>query len=286
MRKGTGILVVTLMLLMALMVTAAGAAAQPAPCPENQWTGAVDTNWDNLGNWSCGEVPSGVDAVAVIPVVVSGNYPVVPHPYTVTLLSLEVMENASFDLNGQGFEVASLINDGTLMDSRNLAIQSEVVPPTEFFRTNNYIGLILTRNVGGGLNNPGIVDVTIKGTQYCDSANSTIKRCFDINPAQTTNVSINAAFPFDTWELPGGMVCNQLQMYHWTGNDWLVAGSNAGNDCETIETPYFAISANNIDSFSPFVGAPGTPTAVSLVESAPKRRQIRYCYMVLQPSLP
>jgi hypothetical protein len=28
------------------------------PCPTNTWTGAVNSSWENPGNWSCGIVPN------------------------------------------------------------------------------------------------------------------------------------------------------------------------------------------------------------------------------------
>lgn len=81
----------------------------------NNWTGAVNTEFNNNGNWSCGLLPSANDDV-VIP---SGapRYPVLSSNLSpnVSIKNLIIQSGASLTLNGQNLNISdTLIINGTL----------------------------------------------------------------------------------------------------------------------------------------------------------------------------
>jgi hypothetical protein len=88
--------------------TAASLAVTVTP---NTWTGAVSTNWNTAGNWSCGSVPvNGSD------VVIDPNAVRAPNLTTnVTLSDLEIPAGKTFDING-----TTLTLDGTFTGEGSL----------------------------------------------------------------------------------------------------------------------------------------------------------------------
>lgn len=248
--------------LLLLMIGTVSADVQ-ATCT---WTGATDTDWGTTSNWSgCGGVVPDGDDTVIIPGGLS-NYPIVSLSDNIDVDNLTVDAGASLDLNGRSINVDdTLINNGTLIDRRTI---NTVIPSTFFFATGDYLGLILSRNIGGGLSNPGVVEVMIKGNQSsCTTGSTTIGRCFEINPTVTSNISINAAFVFDPAEL-NGLDCNTLSAFRFNGSTWEPAGSHIVNDCETSFSPQYSVTMGNITDFSPFVVSSGTPTAVNLIDFA------------------
>ncbi len=267
MNKKFFVLFLTIFLLLMLIgsVSAGQEAQEAPPCFTNTWTGSVDQDWGTDGNWSCGSVPTIVSSV-IIPVTASPNFPVVNAPDDISVNNLTVDSGASLDLNGRNIFVASsLVNNGTLIDRREIAT-ANLTFDTCFFCTGGYAGLILSRNEIGGFNNPGVVEVQIKGNQTsCATGSTTISRCFDIQPTETNNISINAIFIFDPTEL-NGLVCDQLQIYRYNGSSWVPAGTHILNDCKsTLLSPDYSIVTAGITDFSPFAGSTGTPTAVNLI---------------------
>lgn len=262
MNKKVGISVLFCCLMGLLMVGTAAAAA-PDACPtDNEWTGAVDSDWSNSSNWDCDAVPDESTNV-----VVPAGMPNMPAAdQTVHVENLTVDAGATFHLDGQLLIVDSdLNNNGTLIDKK--AISQDALPNgTCFFCTGNYAGLMLSR--ADSPSNPAAVQVEIKGNQgTCDNQNSTIGRCFDISPTQTSDVSIDAIFYFLPSEL-NSLTCSQLQMYHWDGSAWEAAGTHISNDCETTTDLEYNIRTDDITDFSPFAGSVGVPLSVSIVDIA------------------
>ncbi len=258
MKTKAGFSIIFLFLLLLLM-TGVAAAAVPVACPtDNEWTGAVDADWSNSDNWDCDAVPDETTNV-VIPAT-AANFPVADQ--TIHVENLMIDAGASFNLAGQLLIVDSkLTNNGTLIDQRDISLDG--LPNGRcFFCTGGYVGIMLSRK--NSPSDPGDVRVEIIGNQgTCDNENSTIGRCFDIQPTQTSNVSIDAIFYFLPAEL-NGLTCTQLQMYHWDGSGWSSAGNHVSNDCETSTDPEYNIRTDGITDFSPFAGSVGTPLAISL----------------------
>lgn len=251
MKKHFTILILGIALLI-LMVSTAG-ATPPSIC---NWTGAVSTVWSNTGNWDCAMVPDSTIDV-VIPASACPNFPVADQAIHVNNFTVD--DGASFDLSAESFVVDGVLtNNGTLIDKFAVSVS-----PTYscFFCTGGYKGLELSRDTGAGLSNPASIEVHIAGNQAtCVVGDTTIGRCFEIIPTQTTNVSIDAKFYFSASEL-NGLTCGSLSAFHYNGASWNPAGSLVTNDCVT--DPY-SNTTSNITSFSPFVLDTGTPLAISL----------------------
>ena len=95
------------------------------------WTGAIGTDWNDPGNWSPAEVPDSGSLTGhhvIIPVVISGNYPVV----TANSLarSVTVASGASVtiavggDLKVFGSDTDGYINGGTLVNNGTFRVDS------------------------------------------------------------------------------------------------------------------------------------------------------------------
>ncbi|MGB5061339.1 MAG: hypothetical protein WBO48_21740, partial [Candidatus Promineifilaceae bacterium] len=81
----------TLFIIIAGFVTVVGLLLQgpeTAVAEMCQWTGAVNTDWNNAGNWSCAIVPGANDEVILDNSVVSGSYSIIlPGSATTTTIS-------------------------------------------------------------------------------------------------------------------------------------------------------------------------------------------------------
>ncbi len=157
--------------------------------------------------------------------------------------------------NGGALTVTgSLQNNGTLRQTQPVA-GSDVV---SFVNAGGYGGL--TMKAGG--QNLGNTVVTIRGHQNCTSVpNETVRRCFDITPEFMPAVGITMTFAFDDSEIPGGMSCETLSLYHWNGSGWDGIIPTVRDCTQSLNV----VTVENVTSFSPFVlRSPDSPTAVTL----------------------
>jgi len=117
----------------------------------------------------------------------------------------------------------------------------------------------LTLNANGS--DLGETTVTIKGNRDCtDVTGETVKRCFNITPANTTGRNATVSFYFAASELSGN-TCTTLDAYHWNGSGWDLE-STATRNCST--EPYM-VQSNAVSDFSPFVlKSDSVPTSVEL----------------------
>jgi hypothetical protein len=173
---------------------------------------------------------------------------------TITLYNMTVnsgstlVDLAEFHVNG------TLTNDGALQKTQDVNGSSDV----SFFNTGGYGGLTLNAS-GSDL---GATTVTIKGDQDCTNvAGETVRRCFDIAPANTTGRKATVTFYFAASELSGN-TCSTLDAYHWNGGGWDPAESTASRNCSS--EPY-SIQSTGVSDFSPFaLKSDSGPTAVTL----------------------
>jgi hypothetical protein len=152
----------------------------------------------------------------------------------------------------------TLTNNGALQRTQTVNGSSDV----SFFNTGGYGGVILNAN-GTDL---GSTTVTIKGNQDCTSgtSGSSVKRCFDIAPANTSGLNATMRLYFSASEL-GSTTCSGMQVWRWNGSSWETAGTSPSRQCTT--EPYY-VQVTGVSSFSPFVAdndEPGAgPTVVTL----------------------
>ena len=164
------------------------------------------------------------------------------------------VNNGSTLLDAAEFTVdGTLTNNGTLQKTQVVTGTSDV----SFFNTGGYGGLTLNANG----TNLGSTEVNIRGNQDCTAAaGETVKRCFNITPATTTDRDATITFYFDSSEIPASQSCSNLNAYHWNGSSW--ASLNV-SDRDCTSTPR-SLTVTGVGSFSPFVLGESGPTAVTL----------------------
>ncbi|MDP3930423.1 MAG: T9SS type A sorting domain-containing protein [Bacteroidota bacterium] len=136
----------------------------------NFWTGAISTNWNNTGNWSCGVLPT-ANTDAIINNV--SNLPIISDS-TMTCFKLSIAPGASLTLNNAASKLAiygntelngSLINaNGTIAFAGN-TLQN--IPGNSFHKLeiNNATGTQITGNVQV-VNQINLVNGTIQLNQF------------------------------------------------------------------------------------------------------------------------
>jgi hypothetical protein len=137
----------------------------------NNWTGAVNTAWNTPGNWECGVVPT-LLLNANIPVVVSGNYPVIDGADGIaSCKDITVADGASVTISGDGegtLQIAGTITNAGVMDATDgtvamLGTSAQVIP-ADTFETNTLRNLTINNafgiTLGGATDLTGILTLT------------------------------------------------------------------------------------------------------------------------------
>ena len=89
------------------------------------WTGAVNTNWDNAGNWDNG-VPA-ANYIVIFPAGTTGNITRVAQSGNITLTGLEIQGNATVRFVLQGAAKTITIANGP--NFNDFAIAAPANPP-------------------------------------------------------------------------------------------------------------------------------------------------------------
>jgi hypothetical protein len=252
---------------------------RPAGAAGPTWTGATNSDWAEAGNWS-GGLPGGGDT-ATIPNV--ANQPVIGAATDTAIGGLTIQSGALVTVNGaltlgslggdgsltvHGLLVVTgdaftlngvLTNHGELRQSREVTSAAEIA----FLGAGGYGGVVINAN---GLD-LGSTEVRIKGNQDCTTvAGETVKRCFDIEPTNTTGLDATVTFYFASSEIPAGQSCGNMNGYHWTGSAWelLTLDTTYGANGRSCGSDPQSIRVKNVSAFSPFVIKETGPNAVTL----------------------
>jgi len=127
----------------------------------NSWTGAVGTDWNVAGNWSCG-VPD-LTTNVVIPNVT--NKPILNGGATGTTKNLSIATGSSLTITGNTLQIAGTITSTGTFDAAAGTIEmkgtvSQTIP-AGLFSGNNVMNLIISNTagavLGGALNVTGMV---------------------------------------------------------------------------------------------------------------------------------
>jgi len=112
-----------------------------------KWTGEINTDWNNAGNWSCGGVPTGITDVTVPPGLT--NYPVMAG--TRAVKNLSVAAGGNLNVSDATLQIAgTLENSGSInftAGTLELNGTTDQVIPTGFFETNTVKNLVINNNV-------------------------------------------------------------------------------------------------------------------------------------------
>lgn len=111
------------------------------------WTGAVNTDWDNTGNWACGGVPTSTTDVT-IPSGIT-NYPIIVS--TKALNNITIQTGASIAVNNAtlliGGDLSGSGNFSSLTGTIELNGTTDQIIPAGFFTNNTVKNLIISNNV-------------------------------------------------------------------------------------------------------------------------------------------
>ncbi len=226
------------------------------------WNGNVNSDWDVAANWTPNGVPDGFASVVIDPANLTGAaaWPVLNVDPTVVDLRLETGAELTIP-NGRSLTVNhALTNNGLLR--QEIDIQSAAL--TRFLHITGsggdaYYGVDITPADAMGL-----TTVEIRGNQAtgCNQGDQLAQRCFDISP--TTPQEATVRFWYLHAENNGEDVPT-MKAYHWNGGSW--DQLDADGELRGTEGPYEWVEVDNVDSYSPFGladGSPNNPTAVSL----------------------
>jgi hypothetical protein len=181
---------------------------------------------------------------------------------TTVFNNLTVHSGATVDLQTPPTVAGTLTNYGTLQQTQDVNGAADV----SFFDTGGYGGVLLNAN-GMDL---GSTSVSVTGNQDCTDgvSGSSIMRCFDISPANTTARDATMRLYFSAAEL-GTVPCGEARLWHWNGAGWESVGTIDGRNCSA--EPYY-VQATGVSGFSPFLSDNDKPgsgaTAVVLASFA------------------
>lgn len=130
------------------------------------WEGDTSDHWSNIGNWSCGHVPTAADDV-VIPAETTFNPKAYVDETSVTANTLQINEGAQMTLANGSMKVNTLTNNGILNVD-----------------TSTYSALINNNISGFTINNNGTLNIT--GTNSVDIGSYDVDGTF--NNSGTVNI--------------------------------------------------------------------------------------------------
>jgi hypothetical protein len=151
------------------------------------WLGAVNTNWNNAANWSCGAVPT-ASTNAIIPAGLS-LYPVAAAGSTAQ--NLTIASGASLTLTGQFVLTGNLVNDGTFAPGTStLACSGTATQTLGGSGQLRFYDLLITNNAGVTLASPAGVRhlLTLTAGNLASGGNLTL-----LSDASGTAMVVNPA---------------------------------------------------------------------------------------------
>ena len=166
----------------------------------NLWTGAVNNDWNNPGNWCAGFVPTNITKVD-IPINVP-NFPTVNG--TVDAKSVRILTGAKLTITEGGvLQVPGLFDNFGILENRGKIVLNGASP--QFFPGNGEIqnmSSLEINNSGGGvrLNRRIFIEnelIPTQGILNLDTADITLKSTKD-RTASLTIVGTNAGFQYNT----------------------------------------------------------------------------------------
>ena len=160
------------------------------------WTGAVNTDWSNSGNWLCGEIPTSSTNV-IIPGLLS-NYPNIASGTDVSN-NLTIQTGGSVIISGGILQIYGAISNSGTFDATNGTIEmkgtsAQTIDGSMFY--NKTINNLIVSNTGSGLSVASTPNDTLKitGTLSFGNGSATLNTGDNItlvsNSAGTANVGI------------------------------------------------------------------------------------------------
>jgi hypothetical protein len=153
--------------------------------PDGSWTGAIDDDWNNPGNWACGQLPSLTSNVLIANG--KAHYPIVSNA-DATCKNLTIQSSSSVIVDGNTLQIAGTINNsGTFTASSGvieMAGTGEQIIPTGAFKDNTIMDLNINNPSGVTLDGP--LNITGVVRPYCGIFNSGEKKLTLVSTASQT----------------------------------------------------------------------------------------------------
>ncbi|MEA3443102.1 MAG: LamG-like jellyroll fold domain-containing protein, partial [Bacteroidota bacterium] len=116
---------------------------------EITWTGAVDRNWNNTGNWRCGILPTLTDDVLIPDVV---NQPILSTGPNGTVRDFEIDYGSSVEIIGNTMQIAGAITSNGIFTALEGTVEMKgstaQTIPANTFTDNTIFGLIVDNSEG------------------------------------------------------------------------------------------------------------------------------------------
>ncbi len=249
-------------------------AASPAANAGTPIAG-ITTDFDGQArDGSAPEIGADEGVTTVCPLSGTYNYDVsAPDPCVVTADAvingrlnaagaLTVNSGATLHMGANELNVAGVLtNNGRIERSRNVSGAGFVA----FFNTGSYGGVRIDPGSSLPLGATTVAISRSAGDSCTTGGQLTARRCFTLSPANPTGRNATLRFYFDeTTDLPAGLACADLRVYHDDGGGaWSLAGNAGGAPTCAGANSY--VEVTNVTTFSAFALAGAkAPTAVSL----------------------
>jgi len=224
------------------------------------WLGYTD-EWKDSGNWDHG-VPTEFTDARIPNAPVGGSMPVVTEG-SIVAHDLIVDHGAVLDLTTNNLDLSgALINKGAV--DRTLRLPNNVERPV--LLEGGHPGVFIstkapTTNAVASADLMGVTRVMVSSGS-CSGGGGTVKRCYEISPANPSPSTIT--FYFNQDDL-GDHVCEDLSLYNYTGSEWVeVAAPGSPNISHQCELANFSVTVSGINDYSPFLLSDAEPVAISL----------------------
>ena len=244
----------------------------------NAWLGNT-TDWHTASNWLRDSLPQSSDWVTIPTSPSGGNMPVLTGNAAVR--NLDIQPGASLDIAAYKLTVEdSLKNNGTLIQTRS-SVPSGAATGFLYITSasgaqQKYLGVELSPSSGA----MGSTTVQISGSAECtvSDPSDTVNRCFEITPSSVQTADIR--FYYLVSELDG-QDPDSVRAWHWGSSGWTAAGTVDVRD--DVYPDYNWVEVSGVNVYSPFTlsDRTGGPTAVTLVEFAPRPNASLFGLLVL-----
>jgi hypothetical protein len=141
------------------------------------WTGAVDSNWNNPGNWSCGYVPN---QNTLVDIPNTGNMPVLSSGATGAVNNLVIEMGSSLVISGNKIQIAGTITNSGIFTATSGTIEMNGTAAqligANIFTINTIKDLIINNAAGVTLQGPLSISgiVTVQSGTLASGGNLTL----------------------------------------------------------------------------------------------------------------
>jgi len=109
----------------------------------------------------------------------------------------------------------------------------------------------------------GSTTVDVMGNRLCGGVTSTVKRCFDLRPTNTTSRNANVTLYFLDSER-NGETCATLNAWRYNGASFVAAGTTGTRQCTSDPRSIQTTGVTNFSVFALKTSSPSVPTPITI----------------------